>query len=358
MSDLLRAFDLYSDFQRDACFTHLFEALPSTLAMETPLKGSRGSMEKVTKFLELPGENYELILKHWLTKDSSDTESKSDYPYQMLFKSIKQKSLIWVSLENDNLYIEFLFDCKDLELESWIVDMNHRLRQEYGLAKKPTFKVLIKGSSRFKTDDVKTEPTTINLSSDYNDDFVEIDKEVKKSFEEKKSGLILFYGTSGTGKTTYIKSLITQYSESNFIFVQNEFVSNLLDPEFISFLLKHRDSILIIEDAEKVISSRKNVRQESVVSTVLQLTDGLFSDYLNIKIICTFNTNLSQIDSALLRKGRMISMYEFKALELLKTNKLLKKLGGEQSKEELTLSDIYNNGKKSFAGTKKRKIGF
>lgn len=97
----------------------------------------------------------------------------------------------------------------------------------------------------------------------------------------------------------------------------------MLHPDFISFLLKHQNAILIIEDAEKVLMSREQMNENSVVSTILQLTDGLFSDYLNIKIICTFNTSLDKIDKALLRKGRMIAYYEFKALIPEKANEIL-----------------------------------
>jgi len=131
----------------------------------------------------------------------------------------------------------------------------------------------------------------------------------------------------------------------------------IIDPEFISFLLKQRNSILVIEDAEKVIISRENLKEGSVVSTLLQLTDGLFSDYLNIKVICTFNTSKSKIDSALLRKGRMIAMHEFNPLSIEKTNHLLKEIGVENVNKELSIADIYNYEEKRYS-IEESKIGF
>jgi ATP-dependent 26S proteasome regulatory subunit len=132
-----------------------------------------------------------------------------------------------------------------------------------------------------------------------------------------------------------------------------------LKPDFISFLLRNRNSILVIEDAEKVITTRENLSENSVVSTILQLTDGLFSDYLNIKIICTFNTSIDRVDKALLRKGRLIATYEFKPLSAEKTNKLLKGLGHDLNNADLTLSDIFNFKEKAFENTgNKKKIGF
>jgi len=219
-------------------------------------------------------------------------------------------------------------------------------------------RVLTRKRSEFDTENVKTENVTLDIKSNYNDDFEVIHNKIAESIKSKGSGLILLYGIPGTGKTTYIKSLISEYSESNFIFIPNEFIKNLLEPDFISFLLKQRDSILIIEDAEKVITTREHLKEDSVVSTILQLTDGLFSDYLNIKVICTFNTSLSKIDKALLRKGRMIVKYEFKPLNLEKANNLLSKMGIAKTDQELTISDIFNYKEESYDNIKPRKIGF
>ena len=359
MSELLKAFDSYNDFERNSYFTLLYDTISSTLSLEVPLEESKENMDEVLKLIDLTNNNYELVFKDWNTEDSSNSDFDKDFAYQLLFKSIDKKSTIWISLEHDTLSIDFLYDCKDADLENWIIEINHELRKKFGLSRTPVFKVLTKAHSNFHTEDVRTEEVQINLKDNYNEDFIEVSNKIDEAISAKESGLILLYGTPGTGKTTYIKSLITDHhKEANFIFVQNEFVNNLLDPDFISFLLKQRNSILIIEDAEKVITSRESLKEESVVSTILQLTDGLFSDYLNIKIICTFNTSLSKIDTALLRKGRLISMYEFKALSIQKTNNLLKTLGHVKSEKELSLSDIFNKDYKAYSNIEKSKIGF
>jgi hypothetical protein len=48
---------------------------------------------------------------------------------------------------------------------------------------------------------------------------------------------------------------------------------------------------------------------------------------LNLQIICTFNTDLTNVDEALLRKGRLIAKYEFKALAEQKSQALSNDLG-------------------------------
>jgi ATP-dependent 26S proteasome regulatory subunit len=166
------------------------------------------------------------------------------------------------------------------------------------------------------------------------------------------------HGAPGTGKTSYIKDLIRKHEKRNFIFIQNEFINELLHPDFISFLLNHQNCVLIIEDAEKVLMSREQINESSVVSTILQLTDGLFSDYLNIKIICTFNTSIDKIDKALLRKGRMIAYYEFKPLSFQKANEILNTMTEESTDVDMTLADIFNYRGRKFSPSEKGKIGF
>ncbi|MEM7182688.1 MAG: AAA family ATPase [Spirochaetota bacterium] len=358
MSKLLKAFDSYHKLNHDTYFTLLYDTLPSTLQFNTPLAENHESIKQVLALLELSKNNFVLQMKKWNTENTKNADFSKDYPYQFLFKSTKQKCVIAIFLGENSLEITYLYDCKDQKLESWVISMNHKLRTEFGLARTPSFQVLSKCYNIFTTENVRTEHTRIDLQQNYNDDFSSIHQIITNAFTTKKSGLILLYGKPGTGKTTYIKSLISQYGNLNFIFVQNEFVNNLLDPDFISFLLTQKNSVLVIEDAEKVLTSRENDREESVVSTILQLTDGLFSDYLNIKIICTFNTNLSKIDNALLRKGRIIAKYEFTPLSIEKTNLLLHSIGESAQDKEMTIASIYNCTKEDYRDAESSKIGF
>ena len=98
----------------------------------------------------------------------------------------------------------------------------------------------------------------------------------------------------------------------------------------------------MIEDAEDLIISRDN-DHNSKLSFLLNLTDGILGECIGIQIIATFNTNLKNIDKALLRKGRLTSIYEFKELEVKKTNALLNKLKHKIEVEKpLSLAEIFN----------------
>jgi ATP-dependent 26S proteasome regulatory subunit len=203
-----------------------------------------------------------------------------------------------------------------------------------------------------KIDSIFTE-----LSENYNDDLLEInDIILKRLNKENDKGLVLLHGIPGTGKTSYIRHLI-QNIEKNLIYMPTDLAREIANPSFIDFMLENKNSVLIIEDAEDILESRNSGRN-GVLANLLNVTDGLLSDCLKIQIVCTFNTNLKNIDSALLRKGRLIARYEFKKLSVQKSQALSAKLGFDKTiNNEMTLSEIFNQEEMLFEEIKKT-IGF
>ena len=64
------------------------------------------------------------------------------------------------------------------------------------------------------------------------------------------------------------------------------------------------------------------------------------------QIIATFNCDLTTIDPALLRQGRLIANYEFNKLDVESSKILSNELGfdAESINEPMTLAQIYNQG--------------
>ena len=198
----------------------------------------------------------------------------------------------------------------------------------------------------------------LDLDLNYNDDLIEIDKIIMEGLKNKKSnnkGLILLYGPPGAGKTTYIRNLVKRNSRKKFVIVPNNMVGSLTEPMFLDFLTKINDLVLILEESEQTLAKRES-KDNSSISNVLNMSDGLLGDCLNFKIIATFNTDLKNIDEALLRKGRLLAKYEFKDLNDDKAKVLKKKLGVEKEMSNL-LTNIYNHTDSEFSD-KKVKIGF
>jgi len=214
-------------------------------------------------------------------------------------------------------------------------------------------------SGGLTTKELKIKKPRINFETNYNSDFKEIHNTIVKNCRKKGTkGLYLFHGHPGTGKSTYIKYLI-HCQKKRVIFLSPRMASNLDDIQLTNFLLDNPNCILVIEDAEEIIISRDN-HQNTRLSFLLNLTDGLLSESLGIQVIATLNTDLKNIDKALLRKGRLTTLYEFKPLILQKTNDLLRKLGHDfETDKEMTLADIYNIQKENhYTPTLRKAVGF
>ncbi|MBK9926375.1 MAG: AAA family ATPase [Anaerolineales bacterium] len=358
---LLDSFGAFGQFNLGAYYVTCFGALPSSLKVSLPSEKPRDAVDSIMQMIDLQKNSFEPVTKDWRVDEIKKPEQDlfDEYAYELLFKSNSRRTAIQIMCHHHSLEITFAYDIKDQDTEAWILETSRQLQGTFKTTDKPKFKVLIAQDGMFNTEEVETSDfISIDIKELYNDDFVEVDTLINASIQKKESGMILLHGEPGTGKTTYIKHLISKFKEKKFIFIQNDFVKELLKPSFVAFLLQNKDALLIIEDAEKVVVARDSSTDESVVSTLLQLTDGLFSDFLNIKIICTFNTNLERIDKALLRKGRMIAKYNFTPLSAEKTAALAKKLGHEGVTGSLTLADIFGYDHQSFSKSTKRTIGF
>lgn len=68
-----------------------------------------------------------------------------------------------------------------------------------------------------------------------------------------------------------------------------------------------------------------------VSSNLLNISDGLLADFLNVQIICTFNSSRTTVDSALMRKGRLIAKYEVGKLNVAQAQLLSRHLGFERN---------------------------
>lgn len=186
--------------------------------------------------------------------------------------------------------------------------------------------------------------TNIDIPANYGEKFVKVhNKIVEKLNDPLGKGLVLLHGVPGTGKTSYIRHLCKEIKKE-IIFLPPFLAENIAGPDFIPFLLDHTNSILIIEDAEKVVLDREgDGSNRQSVANLLNMTDGILSDCLSIQILATFNTTRERIDKALLRKGRLIAEWKFDALDVDQANKLLKKLGKDYVTDvPMTLTDIYN----------------
>jgi predicted AAA+ superfamily ATPase len=219
---------------------------------------------------------------------------------------------------------------------------------------------LVAYANEYYTISSKIKSSNIDINENYNDDFKPVFEDIVNFLQDRKSGLIILRGEKGTGKTSLIRYLISTVPK-NYILVTNAVAEHLASPEFISFMLDHKDSVFILEDCEQILMKRTDgFGVNGAIANILNMSDGLMSDIFNVKFICTFNADIEKIDEALLRKGRCFANYEFKPLSAEKTSALLNKLGIKVDKvKEMTLADIYNYEASNYSENKpSKKIGF
>jgi hypothetical protein len=217
---------------------------------------------------------------------------------------------------------------------------------------------MIDGSLDLKAFDI-TVPE-IDIKMNYGDEWaIKHDRLIEALTVDAKKGIALLHGLPGTGKSMYIRYLISLLSERRtMIYLPNQMIDSITDPSFIPLISDYPNSILIIEDADEAIKSRKNGGH--TVDKLLNLSDGILSDFLGTQIICTFNSDITTIDEALLRKGRLILKHKFEKLPRTQAQRLSDHLGFKTSiLNEMTLAEIYNQND-VFGGQsdKPTRIGF
>ncbi len=111
--------------------------------------------------------------------------------------------------------------------------------------------------------------------------------------------------------------------------------------------MDHPDSVLIVEDSETALMKRA-ADNSNAVSNLLNLIDGFPADFLRLKIICTFNTNLDEIDPTLLREGRLAAIHEFKKLNSDQIKAVSTSLGKAiETDKNMTFAEVCNSRIKS-----------
>ena len=309
------------------------------------------------KFIEKLNEKYNFHKKQIIRTDTVFNNKKSTDSYSSeVFIVIKPFLAIWMVPEkinilyNINISITEVFEIAAIADECKIIE------------KDPTkeFSMIVRSDERLKLYNYVVKPFEINIEENYNNDFAGINEIITHSLtDNNKNGLILLHGSYGSGKTYYIRHLIRSVNKK-FIYLPLHMLHCLADPEFLPFITKHENSVLIIEDCENILMHGEDGNPNAnALSNLLNLSDGLLSDALSLNIICTFNANLTKIDDALLRKGRIIARYKFRELEITKAQYLADKLEKNIVIDKPTLlSNIYNAESQSYENIKTNKIGF
>ncbi|NLR65277.1 AAA family ATPase [Chitinophaga varians] len=317
------------------------------------------SIPNINNIYDIDGEKaeaafvkaFEGMILHTYRYTDYDTKKKK-YKHAQTVLVLNNNSVVafWHS------WVEILHDGKDTAFVEKITETVTRYKEKQ--RREPhEINLIVSGRKGLELKSMEIKRTKLDIGLFYEDDFREVDKVIQQRLrKDKDKGIVLLHGIPGTGKTTYLRYLIGKIKK-RILFVSPDLAHNIMNPEFMELLIDNPNCVVIIEDAENVIMDRK-FSGNSSVSNLLNLSDGLLADCLNIQLVCSFNSDLSAIDSALLRKGRLIAKYEFKKLSAAKAQKLSKHLGYDTViNKSMSIAEIANQHEPSFESPK-NVIGF
>lgn len=242
-------------------------------------------------------------------------------------------------------------DYEESEFNQYFKELKEPDKNEYGVA------ILAQNQQGFRLIYQDSAVASKDITDNYPESFAKEIKKIEEEISEESKGLYLFSGPPGTGKTSFVNYLANKISRQ-FIYIPNTMVNSLDNPGFIEFLSNHANSVLIIEDAEDCLKSR-TTGNSGMVSTILNLTDGLLGEILKISVIATYNADDKIIDPALLRKGRLKHKHYFDKLPVKESQALSDKLGLKiKITEPMSLGDIYNYEDQDYGKATTAKMGF
>jgi DNA replication protein DnaC len=315
-------------------------------------------------FLRLLNRKYGLKEENYVYKylDAEDVDLNTvDYSSSEFLIHVKEKVMLYIGHENFKIWYARDIDFSEVLK---ITDIVEACREKISFNRKFFMVVATQDSEYgFELQQFDLNKIDIDLESNYNEDFLPV-HEIITGFlkQEDQNGLVLLHGKFGTGKTTYLRHLISTINK-RVIFLPLELIDTISSPGFLPFIAQYKDSVLILEDCEELLRPRDvSSYKQGGIQNLLNLGDGLLADALSIKIICTFNAELKLIDKAILRKGRLVARYEFNELDLQKAKDLALKLGvKEEITEPMTLAELFNLERQDFSFSKvaeMRKVGY
>jgi hypothetical protein len=328
--------------------------IPNTIVKEFTIEIEEDKVCEILDIIDKLSFNEPSIVSNKHSYDKSG--------YAIRIYEIFNKIYLSFDITTDKVRLEILYDKKISFIDNILKECTEAFKPyEYREKTKIGFNLFMNNGGPYLHFNEIPDKYLISIEDNYNDSFQEENKLILQSLKEGGTSLCLFHGDPGCGKTHYIRYLIAELckEKKKVIYFPNEHIHFLSDPSFLHFFKDHKKSIIIIEDAEEILTSRELTLSNRGISNLLNLTDGLMGDFLELKFVCTFNTAIDKIDKALLRKGRITTNYKFEKLSVEKSNKLLEKLNKDYTTDvEMTLAEIYNLEQKDNSEKKERKIGF
>jgi hypothetical protein len=205
------------------------------------------------------------------------------------------------------------------------------------------------------------------LALHYGEEFPEWANEFLQNVSEP--GISIFRGEPGTGKTSFIRHAMCALAKTHrFYFVPVDNFGLLSSGSLTEFWKSEQrnfstaSKVLVLEDSETLLSER-GLEKVSPVAALLNLTDGLMTQFIRLHLVCTLNCKSEDVDPALLRPGRLRFFRNFERIPRDRANRLAEHYGFTlPDRADFTLAEIFASPgfRKNTSGAHKEKgpVGF
>jgi len=178
------------------------------------------------------------------------------------------------------------------------------------------------------------------------------------SFMKSNSNVLLLIGPPGTGKTTFIRGLLSHTGSSAMV----TYDASILEKDFVfANFIEQNVNLLVLEDSDNFLKARSE--GNTMMHRFLNVGDGLVTTKGKKLIFSTNLPSVRDVDEALIRPGRCFDILKFEKLDDNQAKTLAEKQGFvlNEEKDSWTLAEIFGDKSKNELKTNHKvgsKIGF